>query len=77
MGPNNDLVKFAKALGIDLKPSTVEGQVLNATLLEPIKVSVAIAQAVLGGVEDLERNLEREVARAGENIGRELSKGGW
>ena len=74
MGENNDIRKFMKALGVDLKPSTVVGQVLNAPL-EVIKFQVAVAQAALKGLEDLGKNLPREVGRAAGNLQRELERG--
>lgn len=74
MGEGNEIRKFMKALGVDLKPSTVVGQVLNAPL-DVIKFQVAAAQAALKGLDDLSKNLPRELNRAAEDIGREVGKG--
>lgn len=74
MGEGNEIRKFMKALGVDLNPSTVVGQVLNAPL-DVVKFQVAAAQAALKGLDDLGKNLPRELNRAAEDIGREVGKG--
>jgi hypothetical protein len=74
MGKGNELVKLATALGINLAPTTVVGQALNVPL-DVIKFQVAFAQAALKGIEELPGNVEREVKRAADDIGREVGKG--
>lgn len=73
MGENNEILNFLKAMGIDLKRTTVVGQVLNAPL-DVIKFQVAVAQA-FQGVGDLSKNLSRDVHRAEGDLERELKKG--
>lgn len=75
MGEGNEIRKFAKALGIDLSADTVVGQVLNVPL-DVVKFQIAFAQAALLGLQDMPGNMEREITRAANDIGRELEKGG-
>ena len=73
MGENNEIRKFLKALGVNLTPNTVVGQALNVPL-EVIKFQIAVAQAALKGLDDLGKNLNREMNRAAEDIGRETGR---
>jgi hypothetical protein len=76
MGEGNDIRKFMKALGVDLKPTTVVGQVLNAPL-DVVKFQVAAAQAALQGLENFGNNVSREVGNAlqeGQRIGDQAKK---
>jgi hypothetical protein len=74
MGEGNEIRKLLKGLGINLTPSTVVGQVLNAPV-DLIKFQVAFAQAAGKGIEKFAHNVGRETERAAQNIEREIARG--
>lgn len=75
MGENNEIRKLMKALGVNLSPDTVVGQVLNAPL-DVVKFQVAVAQAALKGLQDFSGNVEREFNAFALNVGNTAADAG-
>jgi hypothetical protein len=62
-GPSNDLQKFIKlALGKEIVPSSVVGQIINLNI-DSVKFTVAAAQQTAKGLEELGKNVDRERRR--------------
>ena len=69
MGTGNEFVKLAKTLGIDLRPETVVGQVLNFPL-DVVKFEVHLAEDAAKGVG----NVARETAHAADDVAKTVAK---
>ena len=61
MGENNEIRKFFAAIGVDLSPTTVVGQVLNAPV-DVLKWQISMAQTLASGLDDFSRNAVKNFA---------------